>query len=416
MTTIVIGAGVVGLATAYELLKAGHDVVVIERDEYGQGPSFGNAAVVTGVLSFPVPAPGTICVAAKSLLKGGGAISIHPLPTPRFAEFLLRMANATRTSNFELGTSAQDLLTINVFHDFDELIADGLEFEHHQCGMLHVFESKAALDAALKPFDDFPTIRERITVQNSHEELLAIDPGIAPNFTHGYFAPTDRQVEPMSFMRALVTAIEEKGGQILEHTSVIDFIRTDGRVSAVVTSSGVYELDAVVIAAGVASRKLAAKLGFSLPLYAGGGYSIDVRFQDTELQPRTSVMTDESHIAVTPLDWGLRASSGMIIGQSEPVVKEKQIAALKKDLTALYPNVPLENVDPGWAGLRPMSADGVPVIGLIPGTDNAYLTTGHAMLGLTYAPSTAKFVRRMLEGEDIPAFELLSPSRFKLRK
>ena len=126
MTTIVIGAGVVGLATAYELLKAGHDVVVIERDEYGQGPSFGNAAVVTGVLSFPVPAPGTICVAAKSLLKGGGAISIHPLPTPRFAEFLLRMANATRTSNFELGTSAQDLLTINVFHDFDELIADDL--------------------------------------------------------------------------------------------------------------------------------------------------------------------------------------------------------------------------------------------------------------------------------------------------
>lgn len=414
MKTVVIGAGVVGLATAYELLKAGHDVVVIERDEYGQGPSFGNAAVVTGVLSFPVPAPGTIGVAVKSFLRKDQAISVHPVPSARFAAFLLRMANATRKSNFALGTAAQDLLTVDVFGDFDEYLDEGLTFEHHESGMLHVFESRAALDSAMKAFDDFPALRERVEVVNGRDELMAIDPGLAPQFTHGYLAPTDRQVEPMSLMRALVSAIETRGGQVLENTKVLDFIQLDGTVNAVVTTAGVYDADHVVIAAGVASRGLSAKLGFVPPLYSGGGYSIDVKFADKRLQPRTSVMTDKSHIAVTPLDWGLRASSGMIIGQPEPTVNEARIAKLKRDLAALYPEIPLDNVEPGWAGLRPMSADGVPLIGQIPGTTNAYLATGHAMLGLTYAPSTAKLIRKLIAGEGTPAHSLLSPNRFRI--
>lgn len=416
MKTTIIGAGVVGLATAYELLKAGHEVVVVERDEYGQGPSFGNAAVVTGVLSFPVPAPGTVAVAAKSILKRDNAISVHPIPSAHFAAFLLRMANATRKSNFALGTAAQDLLTVNVLADFDEYLSEGLTFEHHELGMLHVYESEAALESAMKVFDGFPALEKRVKTLNGFDEIHELDPGIAPGFTHGYYAPTDRQVEPMSLMRALVAAIKARGGLVLEHTSVLGFIHTDGAVKSVVTTDGVYDTGNLVIAAGVASRQLSAKLGFTPPLYPGGGYSLDVRFADKALQPKTSVMTDKSHIAVTPLDWGLRASSGMIIGQSQPTVNEKQVTKLKRDLAALYPAVPLDDVEPGWAGLRPMSADGVPIIGKIPGTTNAYLATGHAMLGLTYAPTTAKFIRRMIDGDSTPSFDLLSPRRFKLVK
>lgn len=415
-SVVVIGAGVVGLATGYELLKAGHQVTVVDQQSYGQGPSFGNAALVTGVLSFPVPAPGSIGVAARSLVRGNQAITISPRPTPGFVGFLLRMAWATRQPNFAAGTAAQDLLTVTVLDGFAEYLADGLRFERHEKGSLHVFDSRTSWQKAVAVFDDFPAIRARIQVLDGAAAVHEVDPTLAPGIEYGYYAPTDLQVEPVSLMAALVDAIGAAGGQLVEHARVLDLLHRDGKVRAVVTTDGVFDADQVVIAAGVASRGLAAKLGCRLPLYSGGGYSVDVHFDDPAVQPRTSVLTDSSHIAVTPLDWGLRASSGMIIGQPEPTVNPAAIDRLVEDLHQLYPEAPLDDIRPGWAGLRPMSADGVPVIGLVPGFDNAYLATGHAMLGLSYAPSTAKAVRALMDGSAPAGYALFSPDRFALRR
>jgi D-amino-acid dehydrogenase len=413
MRTVIIGAGVVGLATAYELLRAGHEVTILERDTYGQGPSLGNAALVTGVLSFPVPAPGTIATAARSILSGDQAVTVRPRFEPGFVTFLARMAWATTKANFAVGTVAQDLLTTMVLDDYAEYVADGLEFERHEGGSMHVFDSRESFEAGLAIFDDFPSIKARITVLDGAEAVHAVDPNLASPISYGYLAPGDLQVEPASLMLALTQAIAAQGGRLIEHATVIDFVTEAGEVSAVVTTNGVFDADQVVIAAGVASRGLAAKLGFALPVYAGGGYSVDVHFEDAEAKPRCSVLTDGSHIAVTPLDWGLRASSGMIIGQPEPVVNRKAAAKLLADLHTTYPGVPLDGAQPAWAGLRPMSADGVPVIGLVPGWGNAYLATGHAMLGLTYAPSTAKVLRALMEGTAAAAFGMLSPRRFR---
>lgn len=412
MRTVIVGAGVVGLATAYELLKAGHEVVVLERDQYGQGPSFGNAALVTGVLSFPVPAPGTPLLAAKSVITGNRAITVQPRLSAGFLGFLARMAWATTKSNFATGTAAQDLLTRMVLDDYAEYVADGLQFERHEGGSMHVFDSRPAFEAAVAMFDEFPDIKSRITVLEGKAAVHKVDPGLAPDIEFGYFAPRDLQVEPVSLMKALVAGIKDLGGTLIENARVIDFVKADNWVSAVVTTNGIFDADHVVIAAGVGSRSLAAKLGYSLPVYAGGGYSVDVHFDDAAARPRCSVMTDASHIAVTPLDWGLRASSGMIIGQKSATVSAKVAQQLVADLHAIYPQIPLTGVQPAWAGLRPMSADGVPVIGLVPRLANTYLATGHAMLGLTYAPSTAKVVRSVMDGTAPSGYALLSPSRF----
>jgi D-amino-acid dehydrogenase len=414
MRIVIVGAGVVGLAAGYELLRAGHDVTILERDTYGQGPSLGNAALVTGVLSFPVPAPGTVMTAARSILTGDQAITVRPRWEAGFVGFLARMAWATTKANFALGTVAQDLLTTMVLDDYAEYVADGLEFERHEGGSMHVFDSRESFEAAIAVFDDFPSIKARIKILDGAAAVHEVDPNLAPGISYGYFAPGDLQIEPASLMLALTEAIAAKGGQLIEHATVIDFVSEDGEVSAVVTTNGVFDADQVVIAAGVGSRGLAAKLGYSLPVYSGGGYSVDVHFEDQSQQPKCSVMTDGSHIAVTPLDWGLRVSSGMIIGQPEPGVTPKAAANLLADMHAIYPGVPLAGAQPAWAGLRPMSADGVPVIGLVPGCSNAYLATGHAMLGLTYAPSTAKVLRALIEQSAPAAYRMLSPQRFRL--
>jgi len=102
----------------------------------------------------------------------------------------------------------------------------------------------------------------------------------------------------------------------------------------------------------------------------------------------------------------------MIIGQPEPSVAPTVIDKLIAQVQEIYPDVPVDDVDPGWAGLRPMSADGVPIIGLVPGQRNAYLATGHAMLGLTYAPSTAKVLRALIEGDAPEDYRAFAPARF----
>lgn len=416
MRTVIIGAGVVGLATAHELLRAGQEVTVLDAGAYGQGPSHGNAALVTSVLSFPVPAPGTIGVAARSIVTGSQAITIRPQFSPGYLGFLLRMARATTKSNFAAGTVAQDTLTRMVLDGFAEYADEGLSFEQHTGGSMHTFTTRESFEAGVRLFDDFPEIRSRIRVLEGTEAVHEVDPGLAPEISYAYYAPADLQVEPESLMKALVASITAGGGTLREHTEVHDFATAGGKVSSVVTSEGSFDADQVVIAAGVASRGLAARLGARVPVRSGGGYSVDVHIDDPTRRPRTSVMTDTTHIAITPLDRGLRASSGMIIGQAEPTVSGRVIDGLLRDVRAVYPDAPLDDVRPGWAGLRPMSADGVPIIGLLPGWDNTYVATGHAMLGLTYAPPTAKVLRALMEGTAPEAYAAFSPARFGVRR
>ena len=415
MRVVVIGAGVIGLAAAHRLQRAGADVIVVERDAYGQGPSHGNAAFVTDSMPFPVPAPGTIAQGAAAMLglDRFGPIHVQVPTSPARALFLARMALATRRDAFEIGTVAQEYLSLHTMESFDELAAEGLQFDTLGCGTLHVYETAEEFEAAWSLYERFPTVLARVRALTTHEEIAALDPLLSTRYTHGIYAPGDRVVEPELLMKALVGAITEAGGTILEHTPVLDFIRQGDAVTGVVTTAGVLDCDAVVIAAGVGSRALAGKLGFALPLYGGGGYSVDFSTAEDE-RPALGVLTGRTHLVASPLPGGrVRVSSGMVVGQSTPDVSDAIVDHLFTDLAETYPEVTPTDVAVKWAGLRPFSADGVPIIGRVPTTANAYLDTGHVMLGLTYAPISARVLTDLITGgPDRPVYQMYSPERF----
>lgn len=415
MHVVVIGAGLEGLTAAHRLQKAGCAVTVLERDAYGQGPSHGNAAFMTDTEPFPVPNPGTLRQGVAAFLGIGhrGPIRVLPPTSPARAAYLLRVLAATRRRDFVEGTVAQEYLSQHTAESFDELAAEGLKFDMNPSGTLRVYENREQYDQAIADYNAFPSVLERVRTLDSHAAIAEVDPLLAERYTYALFAPGDRVVEPESLMRALVDSIRAGGGEVLEHAEVVDFVRRGSGVAGVVTSSGVLEPDAVVIAAGVGSRPLAAKLGYSLPVFGGGGYSLDFSVP-AEKMPKVGVMTGRTHLAVSPLPGNrVRISSGMIVGQAKPVVSDATIERLVADFEEAYPGVPTDRREPKWAGLRPFSADGVPVIGRVPGVDNAYLDTGHLMLGLTYAPISARVLADIVTDGPQPAvYALFSPERF----
>lgn len=418
MHVVVIGAGLEGLTAAHRLQKAGAEVTVVERDAYGQGPSHGNAAFMTDTEPFPVPNPATLRQGIGAFLGVGnkGPIRVLPPTSAAQADFLLRALAATRKEDYVEGTVAQEYLSQHTAEAFDELAAEGLKFDMNPSGTLRVYENREQYDQAMVDYEAFPSVLARVRTLDSHDAIAEIDPLLGERYTYALYAQRDRVVEPESLMRALIGSIRAGGGTVLEHTEVVEFVRSGGSgsgVAGVVTSQGVVEPDAVVIAAGVGSRPLAAKLGYRLPVFGGGGYSLDFEVP-ADRKPAVGVMTGRTHVAITPLPGDkVRISSGMIVGQSRPVVSDDTIARLVANFTEAYPEVPVGRRDPKWAGLRPFSADGVPVIGRVPGVDNAYLDTGHLMLGLTYAPISARVLTDIVLGKPQPAvYALFSPERF----
>lgn len=415
MRTVIVGGGAVGLTAAYEIARAGGDVVVIDAGKVGQAASHGNAAKIALAESAPVPAPGVLLQGVKWMLKPDSPLAIHPQLAPDYVKFLLDMARSCNARDFEAGLDVHLRLGADANDLLDDYQSDGIAFEMHSRGVLLAFETKDRFDEhcrSLPQFEAAGHVAERLTGSAVQER----EPALKDNQRYGLFFASDRQIEPDSLTRGLVARIEALGGRIIEDTAVTGFVRRGDRVTAVITSSGDrLESDAVILAAGFETRALARKLGTDLPIVSGKGYSIDYTPAPVEL--RTSLTLEDARVAVTPLDGRIRLAGTMEFGSRDNNVNDVRVDAIRRAAAHAFVgwDEPAGELTP-WAGSRPMTPDGLPVIGLVGDLGNTFVSSGHSMLGLTLAPGSALITRDMVFGKvpDLPADLLrrISPHRF----
>jgi D-amino-acid dehydrogenase len=409
---VVVGAGVVGLACGYELLRDGHDVVVLDSARAGQAASHGNAAKVAIAEAGPVPAPGMVIRGLKWMLRPDSPLYVKPSLSPPFLRFLLAMARNCTEAQFRAGLALNLRLATQADEMFDEWRDAGLHFEMHQRGVLLAYEDKAHFENRLRYHDVFSAYGAEPDVLDAtgvHE----VEPALSDRIEHGLFYPRDRQIEPDSLTSALVEHITKLGGSVLEDTAVAGFDRGPGGVIGVRTNTGErLGCDGLVLAAGVWTGPLAAKLGVAVPIQPGKGYSVDYRPEPFTL--RTSLTFEDAHVAVTPLDGVIRVAGTMEFAGFGTVINETRIAAVKRAAAVGFRDWdPAAPHEPAWAGMRPMTPDGLPVVGPLTEGSNVWVASGHGMLGLTQAPTTALAIRRLLRGEAAdPEF---SPARFRRR-
>jgi D-amino-acid dehydrogenase len=416
MRVVVVGGGVVALASAYRLAKAGCEVVVVEARTVGSGASHGNAAKIARSECGPVPAPGVLLQGLRWMLRPDSPLYVKPSVAPDFLKFMLKMALHCNERDFRAGLETHLRLAADANDLLDDYTRDGIAFEMHRAGALLAFESRERYEgycASLPVFESFglhPTHLNRDGVQET-------EPALSARIKHGLFFAEDRQVEPDSLTHGLVKRCEELGVEIRENTRVRRFLTADGIFYAVVTDSGeAISGDRLLLAAGVWSGPLSKELGVPMPIRPGKGYSVD--YSPAPIQLKTSLTLEDARVAVTPLNGMLRLAGTMEFGGFEESVNKTRVAAIQR---AAAENFDGWDNPPGvaapWAGLRPMTPDGLPIVGKLGGFDNAFIASGHGMLGLTLAPGTAELITAAILGQRTPDIaQTVSPQRFSTRR
>ena len=409
---VIVGGGVIGLCSAYYALKRGFSVTVIEREAAGgDNCSMGNAGMIVPSHFIPLAAPGMIAKGLRMMLNPESPFFIRPRLDPA----LLRWAWLFYQNSTERHVAASRELLRDLSLEsrrlFAELAAEE-EFGLVRRGLLMLCKTAKGLHEEAEVAEAAREIGLEAEALDS-AAAAKLDPGVTMEIAGAVHFPQDCHLDPARFMASMRRRVLALGG-VIESGVVIDRIETNNsRVSAVCSGGRRFEGDQFVIAGGSWSAGLLKTVGLKLPLQAGKGYSLTLP-TPPELPGLCSIFA-EAKVAITPMGGSLRFGGTMEVGGLDLSVNPARVHGIVKSVNAYFPKFSesdFANIQP-WAGLRPVSPDGVPYLGKAAGFPNLIAATGHAMMGLSLAPVSGRLVADLL-ADDAPfrPIEAMSPGRF----
>jgi D-amino-acid dehydrogenase len=409
----VVGGGLVGLACAWELHRGGATVTVLERGQVGSGASGGNTGWVVPSMTSPLPAPGMVREGLRQLVTRGSAFVLRPSPDPAFVRWLWQFRRSCSAARFDAGVRALLALNRRTLELFDRYRTE-IEFEMHATGVVI-----AALSA--EGLHHFRTVFRRLRelgYEGSEPEeldpdgLVELEPALdRRNVRAGLHARVDRYVRPEELVAGLAARLRAENVQVLENRELVRYERGGGEWR-LETTSDTFAAERVVVAAGSETNRLLRRLVRPVPMQPARGYSVTLAGSGTA--PRHALYLSEARIGISPYEDAVRIAGVFELGAARADAPrkagEKMLAAIEPYLADWRPSpkVPVST----WVGLRPATADGLPLIGEVPGHPGLYVASGHGMLGVTLAPATAALLAPLvLEGRKAPELEPFDPAR-----
>jgi len=408
MRVLILGAGVTGLTTAEALARDGNSVTVIDAEAtVGRGASFANGGQLSYSYVAPFAGPGVIGKVPGWLLDPDGPLRFRPQPDPGQWKWLIgflracnpTMAEQTTRRLLLLGYLSRDLLR-------DLAGREGFDFAFAPAGKLVLQPSAAAMEGARRQMalqESWGTVQRAL----SAGECLALEPalaGIAHRIAGGILTQSEDAGDCRLFCEGLAASLKRSNAAVSFQlgTRVTQLIRAEGRIRGVMTSAGVIEGDAVVLALGTGARALARPLGLDLPIYPLKGYSLTLPITRDDAAPRISVTDTAQKVVYARIGRNLRvAGMADVVGYS-PLIEEKRLSTLVRQARAAFPNATdWRELNP-WAGLRPATPTGLPILGRAPGTAGLFLNLGQGSLGFTLAMGSAAILAAEIAGRAPP--------------
>ncbi|MCP3673331.1 MAG: FAD-binding oxidoreductase [Gammaproteobacteria bacterium] len=407
---IIIGAGVVGAASALALQKDGHDVILVDREAPCAGASFGNAGAIVNGSCAPTAMPGIIFDAIRMLSKSNSPLTVHPAYFHRILPWLMRFILQSSSSN--VNNNAKHLHGLSQYavaswHQLTEQTELSSLFK--QTGWLKVYETEKSFDGTKKSrqlLDKMKTPYEVLDASQIHD----LEPNLAPIYKRGFFQKDSLSItNPDRLVKGMVELFVNRGGSYKQFA--VNRINRNSNGIELIGSNETLVTDKVVIAAGAWSRSLAKQLGDNIPLDTERGYHLMLSESTSSLLSRPVVSGDDSFV-LTPMETGMRMSAQIEFAGLDIAPDYSKIRKLLPEAKRMLPKIDIKE-ESVWMGFRPSLPDSLPALGFSPKSNNVLFAFGHQHLGMTLAAITGLTVADLVANRKPPiALSPYRPNRF----
>ena len=401
MKIVILGSGVIGTTSAWYLAAAGHEVTVLDRR---QGPaletSFANAGEISPGYATPWAGPGVPAKAVKWLMMRHSPLRIRPHLDPAFWRFGLAMLRNCTAAAYEVNKGRMIPIAEYSRDMLKTLRAEtGISYDERTRGTLQLFRTEKLMAGAPKD----QKVLNALGVPNElldPDGCIAAEPALArvrEKFVGGLRLPNDETGDCFKFTNALRDLAAARGVDFRYGVKVERILAEAGRVTGIATAAGTVTGDAYVLALGSYSPLILKEHGIGLPVYPVKGYSLTVPITDASGAPESTVMDEKHKVAITRLGDRIRVGGMAELDGYSTDLHPSRRATLEHVVSDLYPAGGDARAGAFWAGHRPMTPDGPPVIGRAK-FSNLWLNTGHGTLGWTMACGSGAVLADLVSG------------------
>lgn len=407
---VIIGGGVIGLASAYYLAKAGHSVTVLDKSDLRDGCSYGNAGMIVPSHIIPLAQPGMMEQGLKWLLNSKSPFYIQP----RLSLDLLRwgLAFFQHATTAHVQRSMPLLCDLSLFSRdlYRDLATEAPEIQYEEKGLLLLYRSDRVGEEEIHAGEAARRMGLEVDFL-SKSELPGLETGVATAAIGGVHYKSDAHLYPDKLMAFLKLALAGMNVQIVSNTPVTGFRISKNTIVEVRCPGTSFAADEFIVAAGSWTPELARQLGIRMALLPGKGYSFTLK--EPTQRPTIPTILCEGKVAVTPMGADLRFGGTMEVTHTRDTkIRPKRLAGILDTIHTFYPGLPIEAppMEDVWFGFRPCTASGLPVIGRSHRYTNVVIAAGHGMMGLSLAPATGKLVEELVSGKTTAVnIEALTP-------
>jgi D-amino-acid dehydrogenase len=398
---VIVGAGIIGLCSAYYLIQEGHQVTILDAASEGAADNCSNvnAGFVSPSHFTPLAAPGVISQGLKWMLDSKSPFYIKPRFSLDLIKWLLLFSKAAKKNRVE--AAAPVLLDLNLKSRelFRELHArKELDFDYQELGIHVLYKTEAMKEEEIHLSHKATELGVETKILTA-EEVQEQNPNIKCDVIGGVHYLCDSHLQPDLLNKTMIAYLKGAGVEFVYDCRVKDFKINSGAVVSVSDGQKSFEGDEFVLASGAWSQEAAARLNVNIPLQAGKGYNLTI--PNAPRQITVPALLCEAKMAISPMGDRLRIGGTMEIAGLNRDVSPNRVQGLMEGIPKFFPEFTedwVKDVKP-WVGLRPLSPDGLPYIGRFKNYKNLTVAAGHAMLGLSLGPVTGQLVSNILSGQ-----------------